>query len=493
MTEEEGARQSPDANSDKKAFGKDVGKLVSGTVVAQVVGIILIPIITRIFGPEIFGSAAVLLAIISVLTVISCLLYERAIVLPKEEEDACAIFLACLLILFCISIIITIVFLLFGESILVLLNASELAPYMMIVPLLIFIDGLYLSFRYWNTRKKRFGTQAVTQALQSITGSSTKLGFGMLGFVNPGSLIIGQMIGQIIGTLILGVQIFRSDIIEIKNSFYLPNIKRQIKRYKKFPLIYTWSELLNALSGTLPVFLLSSFFTSTIVGFYTLGYQILHLPLGFIGSSIGQVFFQRAAVAKHEGNLHLLVEDIVSMLITISVVPFSVLTVAGGVLFSVVFGAEWYQAGVFAQILALWMLIVFITNPISTLVSVLEIQEFGLKMNVIIFILRLVTLSIGGVTGNIYLGLVLFMLSGVFFNGYYNYYVVKKSGGSFWKIFGNVKVHLGIAGIVLCALLILNICIQSSMVIFAVSCGIVIVYEVFVFKNNTTIRQYIFK
>jgi len=30
MTEEQGARQSPDANSDKKAFGKDVGKLVVG-------------------------------------------------------------------------------------------------------------------------------------------------------------------------------------------------------------------------------------------------------------------------------------------------------------------------------------------------------------------------------------------------------------------------------------------------------------------------------
>ena len=54
MTEEEGARQSPDANTNKKSFGKDVGKLVSGTVVAQIVGICLIPIITRIFGPEIY-------------------------------------------------------------------------------------------------------------------------------------------------------------------------------------------------------------------------------------------------------------------------------------------------------------------------------------------------------------------------------------------------------------------------------------------------------
>ena len=34
MTEEQGARKSPDANTDKKSLGKDVGKLVSGMVVA---------------------------------------------------------------------------------------------------------------------------------------------------------------------------------------------------------------------------------------------------------------------------------------------------------------------------------------------------------------------------------------------------------------------------------------------------------------------------
>jgi hypothetical protein len=37
------------------------------------------------------------------------------------------------------------------------------------------------------------------------------------------------------------------------------------------------------------------------------------------------------------------------------------------------------------------------------------------------------------------------MLSEVFFNGFYNYYVVRKTGGSFGKILDNVKVHLGIA------------------------------------------------
>ena len=35
MTEEQGARQSPDANSDKKSFGKDVGKLALGAGIAN--------------------------------------------------------------------------------------------------------------------------------------------------------------------------------------------------------------------------------------------------------------------------------------------------------------------------------------------------------------------------------------------------------------------------------------------------------------------------
>ena len=104
-----------------------------------------------------------------------------------------------------------------------------------------------------------------------------------------------------------------------------------------------------------------------------------------------------------KGLWHSLVENLVLMLMSISFIPFAVLMAAGGTLFSVVFGAEWYEAGIFAQILALWMLIVFFTNPISTLVSVLEIQEFGLMIDILIFILRQVTLTIGGIYGNIWM------------------------------------------------------------------------------------------
>lgn len=212
----------PEQKSEKKSFGRDVGKLVTGTIVAQAVGICLMPIITRIFGPDIIGSATVLISIVSVLTVVSCLLYERAIILPREDKDAGALFLSAICILFVFSAVVTVVFLLFGDFILNLLNQDGLKPYIMFVPLLTFIDGLYLCFRYWNTRRKRFGTQAITQALQSVSGSVAKLGFGIGGFINPGSILFSQLAGQFIGTLVLGFQIVRSDLQVIRSSILYP-------------------------------------------------------------------------------------------------------------------------------------------------------------------------------------------------------------------------------------------------------------------------------
>ena len=52
--------------------------------------------------------------------------------------------------------------------------------------------------------------------------------------------------------------------------------------------------------------------------------------MSFIGCSIRQVFLQRGAVAKHDGTLPQLTEEICSVLIMIAVMPFLLLGVVGG-------------------------------------------------------------------------------------------------------------------------------------------------------------------
>jgi len=482
-----------ESSKDKaKIFGRDVGKLVTGTIIAQAVGICLTPIITRIFSPEIYGIASVFISIVSILTVISCMRYELAILLPKNQKEAGGVFLACIGVLLCFTTVLIPVFLFFGDRIINLFNAPELSPYVLLIPLLVFIDGLYLALRYWNTRNKRFGTQAATQALQSITGSGCKLGLGLVGQIHALSLIAAQIAGQILGTIILLIRGLRADFAILKESCSLSNIKYQMVRYRKFPLIDTWSNLMNVISWQLPVLMLSGFFSPVIAGLYTLGFQMIQMPMSFIGGSIRQVFLQRGAVAKHDGTLPQLTEEICSVLIMIAVMPFLLLGVIGGDLFGLVFGSEWYEAGVFAQILALWAMIWFVASIMSELIYVMESQGFLLFCNILNLGTRFLSLLIGGILGNVYLGLFLFTVSGVFVYGFIGYGAVKSSGGSFAVIWRNVRKSVLVSvvggGVVFCLSLS---GVLPVWVICVAAVGVGVSYVGWLVLKEKRVRQYL--
>ncbi|HOY73393.1 MAG TPA: oligosaccharide flippase family protein, partial [Tenuifilaceae bacterium] len=62
--------------------------LVSGTILAQAIPILLQPFLRRYFSPHDFGVYSVYSSLIGILLVISSFRYEQAIVLPKRNRDA---------------------------------------------------------------------------------------------------------------------------------------------------------------------------------------------------------------------------------------------------------------------------------------------------------------------------------------------------------------------------------------------------------------------
>jgi len=51
------------------SFASDVLKLVGGTAIAQALGILASPVITRLYGPKAFGVAALFTAITGIISV----------------------------------------------------------------------------------------------------------------------------------------------------------------------------------------------------------------------------------------------------------------------------------------------------------------------------------------------------------------------------------------------------------------------------------------
>ena len=402
------------------SFSGNVLKLMSGTVLAQALGVLAMPIVTRLFAPEAFGVAAVFSSMTGIVGVVACLRYEIAIMLPESSEEAANILGVSLLSVILMTFLTILIVWLGGEQIIRLLHAPQLKHYLWLVPIAIFFQGIFLALNYWNTRTKHFGRLSVAKVISSVTADATKLAAGFLGFVSAGILIGTLMLKNILSMVILGGQIWREDKNLFVKNIRWKAIGKGFIRYKKFLIFETWAGLLNSISSQLPALMLSSFFSIPIVGFYSLGLMIVQMPLILISGALSQVFYQKASQNKNtqEGN-KVLVEKLLDLLIFYAILPVMIFAITGEELFSVLFGETWREAGRYTQILSPYIFFTFISSPLSSLFAVYERQGTALFLQSLIFITRLLSLYIGGVYQNIHLALGLFSITGVFVYGAY--------------------------------------------------------------------------
>jgi lipopolysaccharide exporter len=417
-------------------FAKHVATMMTGSVFAGVIGIIVMPLLTRIYRPEDFGIFTLYTSLLGVLAVVACWRYELAIVLPERDEDAANLLLLCIIICLGMGFLTLILAAIFRTSLANLLNAPELASWLWYLPLSLIAVGLYSSLNYWSTRRKHFKRLAIRQMTQSGVTAVTQIAGGWLcSTANAGGLIGGTIAGQLTASGWLAWQIKKDEGMFIYNAISRSDFIRVVRRYKKFPLFDAWSGLLNTFSGMLPALLLGYYFSPDIVGFYALGYLILHAPMSVVGLSIAQVFFPHANEAKRNWQLSQLTLKIFDRLLKIGFVPFLLLTIVAPDLFALIFGSRWYTAGEYVRWLSVWMLFVFISSPLSNIYSIMEKQKEGLIVNIVMFCSRLIVLVIGGMKGDALFTIKLFGITGAVLWIFNCIYIQHLAGVSAIKIF----------------------------------------------------------
>jgi lipopolysaccharide exporter len=416
------------ASGKKDGFLSDVLKIGFGASFAQVLLVLIAPILTRLYNPEAFGLAALFISISTILGGFVSLRYELSIMLPEKDEDAANLLVLSLVVTVLISTVAFFIMMIGRSWIVGILNSPDLLSYLYLIPFSVFFLGVARLLNYWNSRMRQYGKLSLAKILNSIATGGTQLVAGFSGFSRGGGLIIAYILGWGVASLFLAVRIWHDNSKLFIENIRMRLIMASLVRYKKFPLISTWSGLLNSLSSQTPTLLLAAFFSPLEVGFYALGHRVLRMPLDLIGASVAQVFYQRASEANRQGNLALIVEKVFIRLVSLGMFPLLLLTITGRELFVIAFGENWAEAGVYMQILALWTFFVFISNPISTLVNTLEKQEVSLFFNTFLIISRVASLVIGGLLGSVYIALVLFSLSGVLSWMWFCFWLLNKSG-----------------------------------------------------------------
>ena len=401
-------------------FVANVFKLTSGTVFAQGIYILTTPILTRIFSPSDFGVFYLYFSLVGIISSANTGRYEQAILLPEEKMDSINVLTLSLLFSFVVSIILLVVILVFKNNIAIALNSPTIENWLIIIPLAVFIQGAINSFVFWNNRVNDFNNIAKGITVRGSVLPLSSFVFGIFKF-NHSGLILGHLMGKLTELLML---VKKKTIKMICNYSNWKEIYKMGKRYKKFPFFTAPSNLLNNFSLQLPVFFLTRFFDEIVVGYFSQSMRLLNIPTTALGVSVGQVYFNEASKCRDsEVKLASLTRHTYEKLFYIGFIPMAIVMVFGDLLFPFVLGKEWYEAGVYSQLLSVWLLLVFIGSPISNVIAVLEKQKIGLLFNIFILIVRILSLTIGFLILEMHTILLCFLESQVQYYGLFIHHI----------------------------------------------------------------------
>lgn len=356
--------------------------LATGSLAARLIGFATVPIVTRIYTPEHFGVLSVFVSLTAIIGPLGTMRYSAAIPLPKRDETAANIFVLCLISLGFVSVLLAIVLWLFARPLLQIFSMEGLVSYWWLVVIAVAGAGLFEILSSWATRKRAFKALAKRAVWQSISSAAVKIGLGLMG-IKPLGLLIGQVLSQAGGCTSLSFSFYK----HLKNNFRHVTMTRLFfffGRYADYPKYRLPSQFLLVFSSNSPLLFSAILYGKETTGQLGLALTTLALPVSLIGNTTGQAFYAEIAkIGKKEPyKIYRISKNIATRLFIASFAPFLILVLAGPLIFEMIFGQSWRDAGAFASIASFYLLAQFVATPLVNVLNVFEKQGVFLKLNI---------------------------------------------------------------------------------------------------------------
>lgn len=351
----------------KSNFAKSVITLMTGTGLAQVLPILLAPVLTRLYTPADFGVFAMYASICAVLAVLVTGKYELAIVVPKYEGEAVNLAAVTMVLSFAVSLALMVVVMVFGRGIVAFLNHPEVGMWLYCVPVATFVLGVYYALNFFANRRGGYKDMAVSRVVQSASGGVTQLlaGFSKFGFLG---LVIGQLFGQFLSTLFLARSL-SGEVPKLLRRVSLKRMRCVARKYAGYPKLMVPGQLMNAGANELPLLLLTVFYGPVVAGFYSLAQRVMTAPMSLFANAIGDVYRQKAA-EQYAGQGECLDIFLFSFkrLLMFAFLPMVPVLFFGQDIFALVFGDGWRGAGEIATVVSVLMFFQTLSLPLSSTV-----------------------------------------------------------------------------------------------------------------------------
>lgn len=355
-------------------FIRAVMLLMSGSMTAQAVTLLLSPLLSRIFSPEEMGVYTVLQSCVSMFSVILSLRYDMVIVSEQDEENVCS--LVALSFILCIinSILVTVgcvVYLSFKEV--DGLNLGLGSAFILFQSLL---TGAINILSAYNNRLREYRVISSTYVIRTSVQNALMV---LAGFVRSGTT--GLMVSSTAG-LLCGVG---------RQAKSLTGIKEKLKKvcgrdlyriacvYRKQALIFTPAIFLNGFFYSGMNLLIDYLYGAHALGLYSYSYRILVLPITLISANISRVFMEHASREWAEkGNFRKTYFQTIALIVVMAIPIWAILKLYAPWLFEFVFGAQWKDAGIYVQMLITMFSLRLIAGCVNGAAVIVGKQKYDL-------------------------------------------------------------------------------------------------------------------
>jgi O-antigen/teichoic acid export membrane protein len=387
--------------------------LMSGTLIAQAIMLLSIPILTRLYTPTEFGLYSAFFALISIIGSVSSLKYDQAIMLPKSDKDAQALLFLSSILTFIFTLLSFFLIIIFYDFILNYFDGNKFIIYF--IPIGIFSIGMVQILNAYSSRNQFYKTLSKVRVLNAFSVVSIQ---GSIRYImSLDGLIIGKIIADLISLFTLIKFHTKKQTLHL-SSLSKRRIKVVSKKYDHFPKYQSITVFLNSISQNIPILLLTSLYSIEIAGFYALTIRVLRTPITLIGSATREVYYQKASkmYANNENFFNLYFKTTLGLL-KLFIIPFILILFFGDYIFSFVFGQQWIISGEYSKILIFWYLFAFINSPSIMTYSILHIQSIQLKIEILSLFLRVIALYTGYyIYNDVINSIILFVIASVFIN-----------------------------------------------------------------------------
>lgn len=361
---------------------RGVAQIALGTVAGQGLLIAISPILSRLYGPVDFGILQIFTGVVAITAVVASLRLELAIPLAEDDHQARAVLRAGLLAVVAVAVLVGLLGWassgLWAEG----RTLEGLAHAWWLVPFTLAAIAVFQLISAVLTRAQRYGDLAGRNAAQGIGTAAAQLGFGIAG-MRPLGLLLGMSLGRLAG---LATVFGRRALFEDKTGRVTSrDVRAALRRFRRFPLVTTWSGVLNVCGQYAPFFVFAVTYGDKPTGWLAFTARLLAVPVTVIGQAVAQVFIGRGAAAQRDrtGELPRLVRLAVQRLALLGVGPAVLLAATGPWVFEFVFGAAWERSGQYAQVLAIAFLAQFVAGPIGNVFNLLERQGIALLLDAV--------------------------------------------------------------------------------------------------------------